>query len=89
MSIKLQIKAVPGSSRNAVAGWLGDTLKVRVTAPAERGKANSAIESTVADALGLSPASVRIVAGASSPRKVMEITGLSEHEVYRRLSKRS
>jgi uncharacterized protein (TIGR00251 family) len=86
-SIKLQVKAVPGSSRNGVAGWLGDTLKVRVTAPAERGKANAAIEAVVAEALGLSKECARIVAGSASPHKILEITGLSEAEVYRRLSK--
>ena len=67
--------------------WLGDTLKVRVTAPAERGKANAAIETILAEALGISRASARVVAGKTSPRKIVEITGLSETEVYRRLSK--
>ena len=33
-----------------MAGWLGDTLKVHVTAPAERGKANAAIETILAEA---------------------------------------
>jgi hypothetical protein len=83
----LQIKVVPGSSRNCVAGWLGDTLKVRVTAVAERGRANAAAETTVAEALGLAGKSVRVVAGRTSPRKIVEIAGLSEPEVHRRLAK--
>lgn len=70
-----------------MAGWLGDTLKVRVTAPAERGKANAAIETILAEALDISRASIRVVAGKTSPRKVVEIAGLSVTEVYRRLSK--
>lgn len=86
VSTRLQIKAVPGSSRDGVAGWLGNTLKVRVTAPAERGKANAAIEAIVAEALGVSRARARVVAGRTSPRKVLEIDGLSEAEIYRRLS---
>ena len=80
---------MPGSSRNAVAGWLGNALKVRVTAPPERGKANAAIEAVVAEALGISTDRARIVAGTTSPHKVMEITGLSEADVYSRLSKRT
>ena len=83
--MKLEIKAVPGSSRNDVAGWLGGTLKVRVTAPAERGKANAAIELVIAEALGISSASVHVVAGRTSSRKIVEIAGLSDEEVYRRL----
>ena len=86
-TIKLQIKAIPASSRNCVAGWLGNTLKVRVTAPAERGKANAAVEATIAEALGVSRGSARVVAGKTSPRKVVEIIGLSEAEVYHRLSR--
>lgn len=87
MSIKLQIKAIPGSSRDCVAGWLGETLKVRVTAPAERGKANAAIETVVALALGIPRTCARVVAGKTSPRKILEIAGLSEAEVYHRLSR--
>jgi len=84
-TIKLAIKAIPGSSRNGVAGWLGETLKVRVTAPAERGKANEAIELVIAEALGISSACVHVVAGKASPRKVVEIAGLSDEEIHRRL----
>jgi uncharacterized protein YggU (UPF0235/DUF167 family) len=68
---------------------LGDTLKVRVTAPPERGKANVAVEATIAEALGISIDSARVIRGKSSPRKIVEILGLSESEVYRRLSKGS
>jgi len=87
--MKLEVKAVPGSSSTCVAGWLGDVLKVRVTAPAEGGKANAAIEAAVADQLGLASACVRVVAGRSSPRKVIEITGLSESEIHARLPDRA
>ena len=77
---------VPKSSRHGVAGWLDDTLKVRVRAPAERGKANAAVERVVAEALDLPLKTVRIVAGATSPRKILKIAGLSEAEVRHRLS---
>jgi uncharacterized protein (TIGR00251 family) len=86
-AIHLKIKVVPGSSRNGIAGWLGDTLKVRVTAQPERGKANAAVEAAIAEALGIPIKSARVVQGKTSPRKVVEILGLSESEVYLRLSK--
>jgi hypothetical protein len=70
-----------------VAGWLGDALRVRVTAPAERGKANAAVEATVAEALGVPTANVRVVAGGASPRKILEIVGLSEADLQQRLAK--
>jgi len=83
----LPIKVVPGSSRQGVAGWLGDTLKVRVSAPAEGGRANAAVEAVLAEALGVPAADVRIVHGPTSPRKVVAIAGLAEGEVLRRLGR--
>jgi uncharacterized protein (TIGR00251 family) len=83
----LPIKVVPASSRSGIAGWLDDTLKVRVTAPAERGKANAAVITVIAEALGVANEGIRIVAGQASARKVVEIDGLSESEVYLRLSR--
>lgn len=84
--VRLKVKAVPGASCDEIAGWLGDALKVRVTAPAEGGEANAAIEELLAGALGVPTRKVRIVAGGSSPRKVVEISGLSAEEARRRIS---
>jgi hypothetical protein len=86
---RLHLKVVPGSSRDAIAGWLGDALKVRVTAAAERGRANDAVEELLAGALGVPRECVRIVARAASARKVVELSGLSEAEVRRRLPGRA
>jgi uncharacterized protein (TIGR00251 family) len=86
-SIRLAIKVVPGSSRSGISGWLGDTLKIRVTAVAERGKANAAVAAVLADALSLPGDSVRIVSGHTAQRKTVEIDGLSEEDVRARLAR--
>lgn len=86
--MKLFVKVVPKSSRNCVVGWMGKTLKVCVTAPPERGKANAAVAEVLAEALGLSTESVRVVVGHASPHKVVEIDGLEDAEVRRRLGPR-
>lgn len=70
------MKVVPGSTREGIAGWLGEALKIRVRAPAEAGRANAAVVRVVAEALGLSPESVRIASGGASPKKILEIDGL-------------
>jgi uncharacterized protein (TIGR00251 family) len=85
--MQLEIKVVPGASRDGIAGWLGERLKIRVSAPAERGRANAAVEAILAEALGVAPGQVRVVAGTSSPRKRVEIAGLSEAEVRSRLAR--
>lgn len=83
--VRLPVKVVPRASRDGIAGWLGDALKVHVSAPPERGRANAAVEATVAAALGVPKESVQIVAGRATPRKVIEISGLSGAEVSKRL----
>lgn len=83
--MKLGVKVVPGASRDCVAGWLDDVLKVRVRAPAERGKANAAVEKLVAAALGIPKERVSIVKGHTAARKILEIRDLAEAEVRARL----
>jgi len=71
----LEVKAVPGASRDGVAGRLGDRLKVRVSAPPEDGKANEAICAVVAARLGLRPRQVTVQSGRSSTEKSLRIEG--------------
>ena len=83
--MKLAVKVVPGSAREGIAGWLGEELKVRVRAAPEAGKANTAVRRVIARMLGLRLGDVRVVTGASSPHKTLEITGLTEVELRSRL----
>jgi len=82
----LKIKVVPGSSRNYIAGWLGESLKIRVTAIPEKGKANDAVVTLLADTLKIPKQDVTLSSGASSPRKVFKISGLSHSDIKSRLS---
>ena len=84
----LKIKVVPGSSRNHIAGWLGESLKIRVTANPEKGKANDAVVTLLADTLKIPKQDITLSSGASSPRKVFKISGLSHSEIKSRLSDR-
>lgn len=56
MGCRLAVKLVPGASRSGLAGWLGETLKVRV------------------------------VTGAASARRLLEIDGLDARAVRLRLA---
>ncbi len=85
-SVKLPIKVIAGASRTGIAGWLGNTLRVRVSAPPERGKANAAVEALLNETLGLSRGGAKIVSGSTSPRKMVQIIGLSESEVRQKLT---
>jgi hypothetical protein len=74
------IKVVPGASRDAIVGPLGDRLKVRVGAPPEGGKANAAVERLLAEAFQRR-SEVLIVAGHGSAEKQVRICGITAEEV--------
>lgn len=82
---RLQIKVSPGASRNAIGEWLGDTLKLRVTAAPERGKANEAVIDLLAEALGLPKSRLSVARGQGQSQKLIDVEGLDETELRRRL----
>jgi len=81
----LKVKVSPGARKEDIAGWLGDVLRVRVTAPPERGKANEAVCRLLAARLGLPVSAITIARGATSRDKLLQVDGLTEDEMRRRL----
>jgi uncharacterized protein (TIGR00251 family) len=79
------IRVQPRASRNAVAGEMGDALKLALTAPPVEGKANEACVEFLANLLKVPRSSVTIASGESSRNKVIRITGLSAGQVEQRL----
>jgi uncharacterized protein (TIGR00251 family) len=77
----LPVKAVPGARRDAIVGPLGDRLKIRVAAPPEGGRANTAIRRLIASALGVRASAVTIAAGTTSPEKTLRIEGVGEQGI--------
>ena len=77
----LRVKVVPGASRDTVVGWLGDSLKVRVQAPPEKGKANKAVIGVLAGLLDVPTQAIELVRGGAVANKVFLVSGMSEEEV--------
>ena len=75
MAIKVAIRVGPGASRTKVGGTHGDALVVKVAARAVEGKATEAALEAVAKALGIRRREVRLLSGATSRDKVIEIDG--------------
>jgi uncharacterized protein len=84
-SSRLRLRVAPGGRRSAVVGRYGDAWKIRVTAAPEHGRANDEVISVLAEALAISPTSVRLVAGKSSRDKIVELDGIAAGEAERRL----
>src|SRR3989441_12937706 len=83
--VTISIRVQPRASRNAVVGWTGDSLNIRLTAPPVEGAANAACLAFLADLLDIPQSHIEILKGGRSRDKVLRISGLSQEEVYARL----
>jgi uncharacterized protein (TIGR00251 family) len=75
--VSLQVYVQPRASRNELAGIHDGRLRIRLAAPPVEGAANEALLRFLADRLEVPRSAVRIVAGVSSRRKRVVVTGLS------------
>ena len=71
--VRFAVRLAPRSSSNRVDGVVDGVLKVRVTAAAVEGAANTALVHLLADVLGVARRDVRIVAGATSRQKLVVV----------------
>jgi uncharacterized protein (TIGR00251 family) len=82
-----QVKVQPRAKKNAIAGEIGDALKLALTAPPLEGRANEACIAFLAELLNLPRSSVTIAAGQSSRKKIIRVAGISAAEVQQRLTR--
>ena len=86
MTATLAVRLQPGARRAGVRGRMADgTLQLAVTAPPADGRANRALLELVGELLDVKPRQVRLARGASSRAKVLEIDGLTQDELERRV----
>lgn len=86
------MRLTPRGGRDRIDGWASDpsgrwVLKIRVSAPPVEGEANAALEKLLAKALGLARSQIKVVSGATSRLKQVQIGGLSQAELEARLAK--
>jgi uncharacterized protein YggU (UPF0235/DUF167 family) len=77
--VRIAIRVKPGSARPGVGGQHDGALIVRVCARAVDGKATEAALATVADSFGVRRSAVRLVSGASSRTKIIDIDADDSH----------
>ena len=79
-AVVLAIHVTPKAGANAIGNLQAaadgsHALKVRVTQPPDKGKANKAVISLLAKRLGFAKSALEIVAGHTSRDKLIRITG--------------
>jgi uncharacterized protein (TIGR00251 family) len=75
----ITVRVSPKASRDAIVGVMatpeGHALKIAVTAPPDKGKANAAVAALLAKTMGIAKSSVVIVVGETDRRKIVRISG--------------
>jgi uncharacterized protein YggU (UPF0235/DUF167 family) len=83
----LCVKVILHAARSELAGWEGETLRVRLRATPEKGQANEALLALLAARLHLAKTQIALISGRTSRRKKVCITGLSKEELEQRLQR--
>ncbi len=84
--IVVAVQVTPRAKKNEIAGWQGEVLRVRLTAPPVDGAANAALVAFLADALGVRKSQVELVGGLTSRQKRLRVSGISGEELRRRIA---
>jgi uncharacterized protein (TIGR00251 family) len=79
--VRFSVHVQPRASQTEIVGVHGTALKVRLHSPPVDGAANAELVDFIANELGISRRSVRIVSGQSSRSKTVEVEGVSPASV--------
>jgi hypothetical protein len=82
--MRVTVRVIPRSSRNTLT-WEQGSIKARLTAPPVEGAANEALIALLAAHLDVPKRAITIVRGATGRQKVIEIEGLIQEELVRKL----
>lgn len=81
-----RVRVTPRAGKDAIAVAEDGSLHVHLTAPPVDGRANDALERLLARVLDVPPRDVRVVRGQSARIKFVEVTGLDEPALRRKLA---
>ncbi|PZC49979.1 MAG: hypothetical protein DK306_000402 [Chloroflexi bacterium] len=89
-AVRIRVRLLPRARGDAIVGRDDSTgesvLRVRVAAPPLDGRANAALVKRLSKALGAARRDVVVVQGERQRDKLVEVRGLSEEELRRRLA---
>lgn len=87
---RLRVRVTPKAKAAGIGGWRTDAageerLRVAVSAPPDKGKANGALVALLAKALGCAKSDIALIAGQTGRNKTLEIAGERVETLRRKL----
>lgn len=83
--VVIKIKVQPRASKSRIAGLLGDSLKVTLTAPPVDGAANMACIEFFARLMGLPKNRIEIISGQTGRTKLLKIFGIKSADLKEKI----
>jgi len=83
---RCSVRVHPRARRSAVTGRLGEAYRLDLAAPPVDGKANEECVRFFAELARVPRVRVRIVSGLTSRNKVVEVEGIEQEELEKRLA---
>ena len=83
--VRIRLYVQPRAVRSEIAGRHGEYLRVRIAAVPSDHAANAALIEFIADTLQVPRRNIRLLSGARSRRKTLEISGVDAARIARLL----
>lgn len=80
------VKVIPGAGKTCLCGLLGDKLKIKVCAVAEKGRANKCLLDFLSKQLGVKKKDAAIIAGQTTAVKHIRVQGISAQTLLNKLN---
>ena len=78
---EFNVRIIPRSSRNEIAGREGSVYRIKVTSPPVDGKANKALINLLSKVLKTPKKNIEIISGEKSRNKRIRINNISDDEL--------
>lgn len=85
-AVRISVRVKPRSSRSRILRAEGLSIEASIKAAPVDGAANAELLKLLAEALGVSKSSLRLVQGETAKNKVVEVTNLDAEEATKRLA---
>ena len=85
--IVIQVKIIPGSSKNEIHGVYNNTLKISITTPPVEGKANKKCIAYLAKYFNKAKSKIEIISGKTSKNKLIKIYDISQKDFLDKIEK--
>jgi uncharacterized protein len=84
--VRIAVTVQPGAHRSEIVECTGDVWRIKIAAPADKGKANKELVNFLSKTLEIGKDGISVDRGLTSHYKLVTISNLSQEEVTRKLT---